>query len=238
MNFGELKSKIEVCLSESYKKNNLKKDLFVFNELVLKNKNISKIFFLYDELSKNKGLSESIANEYINGSITAYENTVNKISLKEIKELKYWIGHIICENEYKNIDNLFSTNFLVLENKIKSKKLISENLRQTEKEVKDVINIPLKSMVNVANKTVKNFISSLNESEQKELNKILSTPKNILVKKYDKIKDDVKEKLGDRRLTESDDETVNTIDKVLDRLQTESFNELNLYKLIKLSDSL
>ena len=93
-------------------------------------------------------------------------------------------------------------------------------------------------MINVANKTVKNFISSLNESEQKELNKILSTPKNILVKKYDKIKDDVKEKLGDRRLTESDDETVNTIDKVLDRLQTESFNELNLYKLIKLSDSL
>ena len=93
-------------------------------------------------------------------------------------------------------------------------------------------------MVNVANKTVKNFISNLNESEQKELNKILSTPKNILVKKYDKIKDDVKEKLEDKRLTESDDETVNTIDKVLGRLQTESFNELNLYKLIKLSDSL
>jgi len=136
------------------------------------------------------------------------------------------------------MDNLFSTNFLVLEYKIKSKKLISENLRQTEKEVKDVINVPLKSMVNVANKTVKNFISSLNESEQKELNKILSTPKNILVKKYDKIKDDVKEKLEDKRLTESDDETVNTIDKVLGRLQTESFNELNLYKLIKLSDSL
>ena len=52
MNFGELKSKIEVCLSESYKKNNLKKDLFVFNELVLKNKNISKIFFLYDECER------------------------------------------------------------------------------------------------------------------------------------------------------------------------------------------
>ena len=59
-----------------------------------------------------------------------------------------------------------------------------------------------------------------------------------MVKKYNKIKDDVKEKLEDKSLTESDDETVNTIDKVLGRLQTESFNELNLYKLIKLSDSL
>ena len=39
-----LKSKIEKYLTESYKKNNLKDNLFVFEELVLKNKNISKIF--------------------------------------------------------------------------------------------------------------------------------------------------------------------------------------------------
>ena len=73
MNFGELKSKIETSMSQSYKSNTLKENLFVFDELVLKNKNISKVFFLYDELSKSKGLSESVANEYINESISAYE---------------------------------------------------------------------------------------------------------------------------------------------------------------------
>ncbi len=41
--FGELKSKIETYLTESYKKGTLKDNLFVFEELVLKNKNISKI---------------------------------------------------------------------------------------------------------------------------------------------------------------------------------------------------
>jgi len=67
--FGELKSKIETYLTESYKKGTLKDNLFVFEELVLKNKNISKIFFLYDELSSNKGLQESVANEFINDSV-------------------------------------------------------------------------------------------------------------------------------------------------------------------------
>jgi uncharacterized protein HemY len=172
MNFGEIKSKIETCMSESYKTNTLKDNLFVFEQIVLKNKNISKVFFLYDELSKNKGISESVANEYINESISAYEKTIKKITPKEIKELKAWVGHITCENEYKNIDNLFSKDLLVMEDKIKSKKLISETLRQTEKESKEVINVPLKAMVNVANKTVKNFLSNLTESEQKELNSL------------------------------------------------------------------
>ena len=63
--FGELKSKIEIYLSESYKKGTLKDNLFIFEELVLKNKNISRIFFLYDELSTKKGLQESIVNEFI-----------------------------------------------------------------------------------------------------------------------------------------------------------------------------
>ena len=42
MTFGELKSKIETSMSQSYKSNTLKENLFVFDELVLKNKNISK----------------------------------------------------------------------------------------------------------------------------------------------------------------------------------------------------
>ena len=47
MKFGELKSKIETYLTESYKKGTLKDNVFVFEQLVLKNKSISKIFSLY-----------------------------------------------------------------------------------------------------------------------------------------------------------------------------------------------
>ena len=237
MKFGELKSKIETCLTESYKNKNLKRDLFVFEELVLKNKNISQVFFLYDELSSNKGLSESVANEFINESITAYENLVNKITPNQIKELKAWVGHIKCENTYKNIDELFSLNVLTLENKIKSKKTILESLKNKPQEQKEIIEVPLNSMVNVANKTVEKYISSLSESEQKELKTILSTPKESLIENYGKIKDEVINKLNNQK-EGSDSETQETITKVLDKLQTESFNELNYYKLKQLNEGL
>ena len=235
--FGELKSKIETCLTESYKNKNLKRDLFVFEELVLKNKNISKVFFLYDELSSNKGLSESVANEFINESITAYENLVNKIKPTQIKELRDWVGHIKCENKYKNIDDLFSTNVLKLENKITSKKIIIEGLKEKQKEKKETIKVPLKSMVNVANKTVEKFISSLSESEQKELNTILLTPKKSLIESYNKIKEETVNKLNNQK-NYSDEETSQTIEKVLQKLQTEEFNELNYYKLRQLNEGL
>jgi hypothetical protein len=237
MKFGELKSKIETCLTESYKNKNLKRDLFVFEELVLKNKNISQVFFLYDELSSNKGLSESVANEFVNESITAYENLVIKITPNQIKELKSWVGHIKCENTYKNIDDLFSSNVLTLENKIKSKKTILESLKNKPKEQKEVIEVPLNSMVNVANKTVEKYISSLSESEQKELKSILSTPKESLIENYGKIKDEVVNKLNTQK-EGSDSETQETIDKVLNKVQTESFNELNYYKLKQLNEVL
>jgi len=235
--FGELKSKIETHLTESYKKGTLKDNLFVFEELVLKNKNISKIFFLYDELSSNKGLQESVANEFINESITAYENLYNKVSPFSVKEIKMWVGHVQCENTYKEIDNLFSTNVLTLENKIKSKKVILESLKKQNTEKKEIIKVPLKSMVNVANKTVGNFVSSLNESERKELKKLLLTPKETLVENYNKTKESVMEKLNSKKKS-SDKDTSETIDEVLNKLQTESFNELNYYKLRKLNEDL
>lgn len=236
--FGELKSKIEVYLTESYQKNKLKNDLFVFEELVLKNKNISKIFFLYDELSQKKGLSESIANDFLNESITAYENLVNKVKPIQIKELKSWVGHLKCENKYKDIDDLFSNSILTLENKIKSKKIILENLKLEKKEQKEIINVPLNSMVKVANKTVQNYISSLDESERKELKKILSTPKETLIENYNKEKENVLSKLQNKKSEETDSETLKTIDQVLSKVQTESFSELNYYKLKQLNEGL
>ena len=50
MEFGLLKTKIEESLTNSFNRKTLKKDMFVFNELVLENKNIARLYFLYDEL--------------------------------------------------------------------------------------------------------------------------------------------------------------------------------------------
>jgi hypothetical protein len=236
--FGELKSKIETYLTESYKSNKLKDSLFVFEQLVLKNKNISRIFFLYDELSDKKGLSESLANEFINESIVAYENLHNKIKPTSIKDLKSWVGHVKCENNYKEIDNLFSSNILTLESKIKSKKIIKESLTSKRDEKKETIKVPLKTMVNIANKTVGNFISSLSESERKELGSLLNESKEVLQEKYNNQKEIVLNKLIDKKKAEVDSETINTIDQVIEKIQKESFSEIGYFKLKNLSEGL
>jgi hypothetical protein len=238
MKFGELKSKIETYLVEAYGKGTLKDNLFIFEQLVLNNKNITKIFFVYDELSDKKGLNENIANEFINESTIAFENSYNKIKPSELKELNLWVGHVKCENKYKDIDDLFSTNILTLESKIKSKKIIVENLKSKKEDSTETIKVPLKTMVNVANKTVTNFISSLNLSEQKELKKILNTPKETLIENYNKEKEIVLEKLEAQKDKEEDNETIKTIDQVLSKLQNEQFSELNFYKLKQLNEGL
>lgn len=238
MKFGLIKSKIEKLLTESYKKNSFKDTLFVFKELVLENKNISKLYYLYDELSSNKGLNESIASELINQSIVVYENTINKISKKNLEELNLWVGHIKSNNNYENIDNLFSTSVLTLENKIKSKKIILENLKNSPEQTETVKKLPVEKLVNVANKTLSNFINSLNEESKKTLTKILSEDENKLKLKYELIKEDVLDKLEDIKKNETDSDVLKTIDETLNRLQNENFDRISFFKLQELNRSI
>jgi hypothetical protein len=238
MKFGLLKSKIEDCLVESYRKDGLKRDMFVFEELVLKNKSLSTLYFLYDELSKNKGLNESFVNEYINESIILFENTISKVEKSDIKDLNSWVGHIATENRYRDIDNLFSNEASTLEEKLKSKKTISENLKKTSIKEKDVIEVPLKSMVEVANNTIKTHIDSLNESERKQLNVLLSTSDEKLSQKYNFLKEDVIEKLEGLLTENEDSETSGKINETIEKLQTENYDKLNYFKLKQLNENL
>jgi hypothetical protein len=238
MKFGILKSKIEKCLLESYKNDNLKRELFVFNELIVKNKNLNKLYYLYDELSKNKGLNESIANDFINESITIYENTINKISKPIFDELEMWVGHLKTNNLYENIDNLFSTNVLTLENKIKSKKIILENLIKTEEEEVLLENISINEMVKIANKTVKNYLDNLTENEKRKLETILLESDEKLKIKYEVIKEDVIDKLNDLKLNESDSEILLKINETIKKIDSEKYDKLNYFKLQQLNKNL
>ena len=238
MKFGIIKSKIEDCLVESYKKDSLKWDMFVFEELVLKNKSLSTLYFLYDELSKNKGLNESIVNEYINESIILFENTISKVNPKDTMAIIQWVGYIVSENRYQDIDNLFNNNATTIEEKLRSKKTISENLKKVPSKVKDVIEVPLKSMVEVANKTINSYLDSLTEGEKKQLTTLLTTPDDKLNKKYEFLKEDVIEKL-ETLLSENDDlETNQKITETIEKLQTENYDKLNYFKLKQLNENI
>lgn len=239
MKIGLLKSKVEKYLTESFKKETLKENMFVFNELVLKNKNLSKLFFLYDNLSQNKNLNESAANDLINESILIYENTINKLTKKELQDLNLWIGHVKTKNEYSDIDNLFSNNVLTLEDKIKSKKTIVENLKgKLINKKENLFNAPLSIVVESANKTIKNFIETLEPSSKNTLLKILKEDVDKLEIKYEILKESVIEKLEDLKLNESNTETKSTINETIKKVGNESFDRINYFKLFELNKSI
>jgi hypothetical protein len=238
MKFGKLKSKIENKLVESYKNGTIKSDMSKFNSLVLKNKNVSKLFYLYDELTSNKGLNESIADEYLNQSITLYENTINKIGSKDLKDLNIWVDGTEHGNEYDVVDNLFSTGVTKLEEKITSKKTILETITKTPKENKDVVAIPLKTMVDIANKTINNYVSNLTESDQKKLKSILSLNEDELKEKYDTLKESVISKLEKIQESEQDKEVGERINETITKVNSESFDKLSYLKLQELNNNL
>lgn len=238
MKFGLLKSKIEKCLVESYTNNTIKKDLFVFDQLVAKNKNINKLYYLYDELSSNKGLNESVASDFINQSIVIYENTINKISKSDLTDLNLWVSDIKTENTYQDIDNIFSQGVLTLENKIKSKNIIIENLKKKEDNVNELKNVSINQMVNIANKTVKNYLSSLNENEKRKLESILLESDQKLKIKYEVIKEDVIDKLMDLKLEETDDDVKSRITETITKVKNENYDKLNYFKLQELNRSI
>ena len=238
MKFGLLKSKIEKYLVESYKGKNFKDSMFVFDELILKNKNLSKLFYLYDELSSNKSLSESVANQYINESITIFENTINKISKNQIDEIQLWVGHVITKNNYCDIDNLFSSNVLTLENKIESRKVILENLKKSSIKEDLIENVSLNTLVEAANKTVNNYINGLDPSSKKRLLKVLSESDSKLQTKYEILKESVVEKLEDLKSNESETDVIGRIDETIKKLSNEEYNKIAYFKLFELNKNL
>ena len=238
MKFGILKSKIENVLLESYKHGTFKEELKTFDKLVLKNKSISKLFYLYDDLTSNKGLNESIVDEYINESTKLFENTINKLTESDFNKISMWVKNDKTDNKYEMVDSLFSSGILTIESRIKSKKLISESLLRQPIKEDEVVNIPISSMISMANNTISKFVDNLNESEKKEFNQLLSIDDTELEPKYSTIKESVVSKLTSIRRENTDYEVGKRINETITKLETEKYDKLNYYKLKSLYENL
>jgi hypothetical protein len=237
MNFGVLKSKIEEKLLNAYVNNKFDKEIKTFNKLVLEDKTVSSLFYLYDELSSNKGLSNDMVNEFINESIKIYENKINKLSSKKILEIGKWVGNLKCENKYTQIDKLFSTDVLSLEEKIETRLKLAENLKRNPIVESENMELPLNTMVNIANKTIQQYIENLDESEKSELKNLLSENDKELEIKYNEDKELTIQKLNSLKET-SDNEVVNKINESINKIKSESYSKLNYYRLKILKDSI
>ena len=236
--FGLLKSKIEQKLLESYKNNTFKSEMVNFKKYVLENKNISKIYYLYDELSSKKGLSKDVVDDYINESINVYENTSNKIKSIDLLVLKKWTSNVKTTNLYESVDNVLTLDVLNIEKRVMAKKQLSESLTKLPvTEIKKAL-IPISSMVSIANKTFNHYIDTLTESEKKEFKAILSADDKMLSEEYSNMQTKVVEKLSTLKESESDNIVKVKLQETIDKVSKESYNKLGYYKLKNLFENI
>jgi hypothetical protein len=240
--FGNIKTNIENTAVELAKKPEFKRFIFEFNSLILKNKDLSELYFIYDDLSSNKSLSEDIVIDYINESIE-YSQILVESQIKNINHLNTWINswNKSNKNNYSDIDNIiYSKGIKNLESILESKKRIKNTLVLESKKlpVKENFNLPISSIVKIANENLKKELPELNESEKKELQEILSLNGEKLKSEFEKTKNIVLNNLKNSLNESKDNELNNTISKTIEKIKSSKCNHYDFYKLKKLSTGL
>jgi len=236
--FGNIKTNIEKTATKLAKKPQFKRFIFEFNSLVLKNKDISELYNIYDDLSSKKGISPDIANDYVNESIE-YSQVLIESQSRNLDYLNSWISSWTKsnQNEYSDIDNaIYNNSIRNLESVLESKNNIKKTLISEEKvNVKENINLPISLMVNVANKTLSKQISNLSEEDKKELKDIMSLDKEELKKEINNLKEEVKSKLNKTLNESTDSDLQNKINQTINKIMETKCNHYDYYKLKKLS---
>ena len=234
MTFGLIKSIIEENLLESYKdEKSFKKAMNEFRHNVLNNKDISKVYSLYDDLSKSQGLSQEDAKEFVSEGINLIQKILPNIKLPKI------VGESKVENKYKLIDELVYTNSKInLTERVQIKKKLVKSLQESTKKVVDSINIPISSMVKIANQTLQNYIETLDEESKKEFFEIIKEDSSELENKFESLREDAISKLVPLMESENDSDTKSKLEETICKIQGDSFSQINFLKLKRLRESL
>lgn len=232
MTFGIIKSLIEKNLIESYtNEKDFKKTLREFKHNVLNNKNLSKVYSVYDQLSSPQGLSEKDAKEFLDEGIDLLRRLLPTIKLPiHLRES--------VQNIYKDIDVLVYNSKIDLSERLQSRKNILSTLMLEKIKVKESINIPIKTMVNVANQTLKTYVESLDDASKKELFQLISEDSKVLETKFENLKSQTIGKLQTILENENEFELKTKISETIEKVKLEKFDQINFLKLKNLSESI
>jgi len=231
MTLGNIISRINKKLVESYTQDSIKKEMKTFSKLVLENKSFSKIYSIYSDLSQNLGLSKEDSIEYVNEGV----RIINSHKNNNFTEIDKWIKNVVCENDYSDIDNLvYSAD---LKKVVDSKKKLSESL-QKQKTIFEGVRLPLSTMVQVANKQIESFVETLSESERKEFVELLSKDETSLNEDFNGLKEKTIEKLQEMKNTVEDSEVKNKIQETINKVEKEVSGRIEFVKMKQLLESL
>jgi len=233
MTFGQIKSVIENNLLESYRnETEFKKTLKEFKQNILNNKNISKIYSIYDQLSSPQDFSENDAKDFLSEGIFLIRKLLSTTKINTSSDRT-------VVNGYQDIDNLVYINKTDLHERIESKKNIIKVLTSKKShKIIEAVNIPIKSMVKIANQTISNYLESFDENTKKEFIQLLSEDTDNLKTKFESLRENTILKLKSIMKNENDSEIRDRISETLERVSKEKFDQITYLKLKKLEESI
>lgn len=241
--FGHIKTKIEKLFSKGHYDKDFKRNIKEFKKHVLDQKHIAEAYFLYDELSSQKGLNENVVDDYISESFE-HLKTIIDTNKKKIQDLSEWIDSILGEgvkNNYEDIDKQIYTKNVVknLESLIESKQRIRKNL-MTTKVVKEnkLVNLPLSSMLKIATNTFNKEFENLNEEEKKEFKYLISLKGKKLTEEVNNVKNSVIEKLTKNLNESKESDLTEKIQETINKINESEETVSSLYKLQQLNKGL
>ncbi len=241
--FGQIKSNIESLLTKSYGKNAFKTNMKSFKSHIIENEKLAEAYFLYDELSKKKGLSKDIVDDYVNECVETIKGTLTTESAK-LKEVNMWVSEGLktdSDNNYTNIDTVvYSTSIKNLEKVLECKNTIKKLLGETEEvtKVTESVNIPLSSMLKIATNTFNREYGDISEEEKKELKNLLSLSKTELTEEITISKGVVLKKLTEKVNESNDEDLNNRVNETINRINESEISLTSLYKLKQLEHGL
>ena len=240
--FGEIKSKVEQISVDLFGKDDFTKFMRGFKSNILENKDLTEMFYIYDDLSSKKGLSKDIATDYVNESVEYCQILIenNKSSLNKLTK---WVSQykVDSPNNYKNIDSIvYGNSIRDLETVLECKKNIISTIisEETKKEIKESVNLPLSTMVKVAEENLKGEMSNLTESEKNELVSISSLSKEELETEFNSLKESVISNLKGSLNESKEDEIKTMIGQTITKISDSKCTHYDLYKLRKLNQGL
>jgi hypothetical protein len=241
--FGQIKSNIESLLTKSYGKNAFKTNMKSFKSHIIENEKLAEAYFLYDELSKKKGLSKDIVDDYVNECVETIKGILTTESAK-LKEVNMWVSEGLktdSDNNYTNIDTVvYSTSIKNLEKVLECKNTIKKLLGETEEvtKVTESVNIPLSSMLKIATNTFNREYGDISEEEKKELKNLLSLSKTELTEEITLSKGVVLKKLTEKVNESNDEDLNNRVNETINRINESEISLTSLYKLKQLEHGL
>lgn len=241
--FGQIKSNIESLMTETYGKSSFKTHMKSFKTNILENKKLAEAYFLYDELSKKKGLSKDILDDYVNESFDTLKNILTSEKNK-LKEISMWVNENIknsTENKYSDIDNVvYNTTIKNLEKVLESKNNIKKLISQSPevKSVTESLNIPLSSMLKIATNTFNKEFGNISEEEKNELKSLLSLNKKELTEEIKKSKSVVLDKLNSKLNESTDKDLSDKVEQTIKKINESEISLVSLYKLRQLETGL